>query len=196
MKKFLHSLIDENPIFVLCLGLCPALAVTTTFENGYLMGLCLLFILLLSNVIVSLVSKVVEEHIRVPAYIMIIATFVTILELILNTYIEPLSKVLGIYIPLIVVNCIVLGRALSYASNHSLLDSVRDAFKIGLSYALSLSLIGLIREVLGNNTITIMDKISNLTGYVMKYSIFPDNDVIPNRIFTSPAGAFLTIGFY
>ena len=96
MKKFLHSLIDENPIFVLCLGLCPALAVTTTFENGYLMGLCLLFILLLSNVIVSLVSKVVEEHIRVPAYIMIIATFITILELILNTHIEPISKVLGI----------------------------------------------------------------------------------------------------
>lgn len=194
MKRFLSGLIDENPLFVLCLGMCPALAITTSFENGYLMGLSVLIVLVLSNTIVALISKVVDEHIRIPAYIMIIATFVTILELILQTYVEPLSRTLGIYIPLIVVNCIVLGRALSYASNHKVGSSIIDGLKIGLGYTLALSLVGLVRELIGNNTITIMDKISDLTGYIIKYQIFPANDFIPNALFLTPAGAFLTLG--
>ena len=194
MKKFLKWIMEENPLFVLCLGMCPALAVTTTFENGYLMGLSVLIVLLFSNIVVSLISKVIDNHIRIPAYIMIIATFVTILEIIINTYVEPLSKTLGIYLPLIVVNCIILGRALSYASNNKVVPSIVDAFKIGLGYTFALSLIGLVRELLGNNTITIMDRISNLTGYIMKYEIFPSNSVIPNQLFLSPAGAFLTMG--
>jgi electron transport complex protein RnfE len=194
MKKFLGGLINENPLFVLSLGLCPALAITTTFENGYLMGLSVLIIVLLSNTIISLVSKFIDEHIRIPAYIMIIATFVTILELILETYVEPLSRALGIYIPLIVVNCIVLGRALAHASSHKVGSSIMDALKIGLGYTIALSLIGLIRELIGNNTITIMDRISDLTGYIMKYEVFPKNDFIPNQLFLTPAGVFLTIG--
>lgn len=194
MKKFLHGLLSENPLFVLCLGLCPALAVTSTFENAYLLGLSLMIVLVLSNTIISLIAKVVDEHIRIPVYIMIIATFVTILELLMHTYVEPLSRALGIYLPLIVVNCIVLGRALSYASNHSLKESIIDAFKIGFGYTLALALIGLVREVLGSNTITIMDRISNITGYIIQYKIFPDNDIIPNVLFITPAGAFLTIG--
>lgn len=194
MKKFLKGLVDENPLFVLCLGMCPALAITTTFENGYMLGLSVLIVLLMSNTIISLISKVVDEHIRIPSYIMIIATFVTILELLTKAYIEPLSRALGIYLPLIVVNCIVLGRALSYASNHKVRDSIVDALKIGLGYTLSLSLVGLIREILGNNTITVMDHLSSLTGYIAKYEIFPANDIIPNSLFLTPAGAFLTIG--
>ena len=194
MKKFLKGLIDENPLFVLCLGMCPALAITTTLENGYLMGLSLLLVLVLSNTVISLISKVVDEHIRIPAYIMVIAAFVTILELVLQTYVEPLYKALGIYIPLIVVNCIVLGRALSFASKHKVGESIIDAFKIGLGYTLALSLVGLVRELIGNNTITIMDKISSLTGYISKYEIFPKNDFLPNALFLTPAGAFLTIG--
>lgn len=194
MKKFLNGLIEENPLFVLCLGMCPALAVTTTFENGYLMGLCVLFVLLITNTIVSLISRFIDEHIRIPSYIMIIATFVTILEMFIGEYIEPLSKALGIYLPLIVVNCIVLGRALSYASNNKLGTSIVDALKIGLGYTLALAIVGLIRELLGNNTITIMDRISDLTGYMAKYEIFPANDIIPNHLFTTPAGAFLTLG--
>lgn len=194
MNKFFKSLIDENPLFILCLGMCPALAVTTTFENGYLMGLSVLLVLIFSNIIISLISKFIDHDIRIPAYIIIIATLVTLLELTINTYIEPLSRSLGIYIPLITVNCIVLGRAIAYASRHKIGSSIMDALKMGLGYTIALSLIGLIRELLGNNTITIMDKISHLTGYIMKYNIFPDNDFLPNALLLTPAGAFLTLG--
>ncbi|MFA5407757.1 MAG: electron transport complex subunit RsxE [Bacilli bacterium] len=194
MKKFIKSLIDENPLLVLCLGMCPALAVTTTFENGYLMGLSVLTVLVFSNFIISLISRFIDEQIRIPAYIMIIATFVTILDILMQNYMEPLSRTLGIYIPLIIVNCIVLGRALSYASKNKVGASIIDAFKMGIGYTLALSLIGLIRELLGNNTITIMDKISGLTGYISKYEIFPSNAIIPNPLFLTPAGAFLTLG--
>lgn len=197
MKKkegFLKSLITENPIFVLCLGMCPTLAVTTTFENAYIMGLSVLFVLLFSNLLVSLMSKFIDEEIRIPAYIIIIATFVTILELLMNHYVSVIYKALGIYIPLIVVNCIILGRALSYASSHNIWQSIVDAFKTGLGFTLAISLLGLIREILGSNSITIMDKISPLTGYLIKYNIFINNDIIPNNLFITPPGAFITLG--
>ncbi len=196
MKKenFMKSLFDENPVFVLCLGLCPALAVTFTFENSYIMGLSVLFVLIFSNVIVSVISKFVDEEIRIPAYIIIIATFVTVLELLMATYVPALYRALGIYLPLIVVNCLILGRALSYASHHSVLKSFIDALKAGLGFMLALSILGLIRELLGNNQITIMEKISPLTGFLMEYQVFPKNNIIPNSLFLSPAGAFLTLG--
>ena len=116
------------------------------------MGLCVLIVLLLSNLTISLISKFVSDQIRVPVYIMIIATFVTNLDMFLQFYVEPLSKVLGIYIPLIVVNCIILGRALSFASKQCE-KSIIDAFKIGFSYTLSLAILGFVRELLGSNTI-------------------------------------------
>ncbi len=193
-NTFIQSLFDENPLFVLCLGMCPALAVTFTFENSYIMGLSVLFVLLFSNIIVSLIAKFVDEEIRIPAYIMIIATFVTILELLIGTYVPALYKALGIYLPLIVVNCIILGRALSYASKNSIKNSIIDALRAGLGFTLGLSILGLIREVLGSNQVTIMDKISPLTGFVMQYRIFPINNIIPNGLFLTPAGAFLTLG--
>lgn len=194
MKKFLKELITKNPIFILCLGLCSSLAVTTTFENGYLMGLSVLIVLIFSNSIVSLIGKYINNKIRIPVFIGIIAVLVTILEMTIKAYIPALSNSLGFYIPLIIVNCIILGRALSYASKHKVKESIIDAFKMGLGYTLALSVLGLIREVLGSNSITLMDKTSELTGYVAKYNIFPDNSIIPNPLFLTAAGAFLTLG--
>lgn len=194
MKKFLKELITKNPIFSLCLGLCSSLAVTTTFENGYLMGLSVLLVLILSNTIISVIGKYINSKIRIPVFITIIAILVTILEMSIKKYIPALSNSLGLYIPLITVNCIILGRALSYASKHKIKESIVDAFKMGLGYTLTLSVLGLIREVLGSNTITLMDKTSSLTGYIAKYNIFPSNNIIPNQLFLTSAGAFLTLG--
>jgi electron transport complex protein RnfE len=112
MKKFFKSIIDENPIFVSILGLCSALAITTKFENAYLMGICVIIVLLFSNIVISLIRKLVPDNVKIPVFILIIGTFVTIVEILLKEFVPELHKVLGIYLPLIVVNCIVLGRAL------------------------------------------------------------------------------------
>lgn len=194
MKLFKDKIINENPIFVLMLGMCSALAVTDKFENAYIMGLCVLVVLVFSNTIISLIKKIVPDNVRIPVYIMIIATFVTAIEMILNSYLPDIYKVLGIYLPLIVVNCIILGRTLSVASKNGLKKSFIDALGIGIGFTISLMLIALVREILGSNTITIMDGISNLTGYKMVYKVLPNNNVFPISIFSSPAGAFLTIG--
>ena len=169
MRKKISLFIKQNPVFGMTLGLCPLLAITTTFENSYLMGISLLFILILSNSIVSLIRKWVPNKIRIPIYITIIGIFVTILEYLLFTYVPQLKSSLGIYIPLIIVNCLVLGRALGYASRHNLKDSIKDALKMGLGYTFSLSLVGIIREVLGSNTLTLMENTTNVTGYLAKY---------------------------
>jgi Na+-translocating ferredoxin:NAD+ oxidoreductase subunit E len=192
--NFLKTLIYNNPLFALCLGMCPALAVTTTLENSYIMGLSVLFVLMFSNLIISLISKHVAEEIRIPAYIMIIATFVTIVELLLSAYVPAIYRTLGIYIPLIVVNCIILGRALSYASSNNVYRSIVDAFKVGLGFTIAISILGIIREVLGTNTLTIMDKISPMTGYIIKYQVFPTNSAVPNNLFVTPGGAFIALG--
>lgn len=191
--KIIKGILYENPIFVLILGLCSALAVTTKFENAYMMGLCLLFVLFCSNIIISLIKSLVPDNVKIPVYIVIIGTFVTILELLLSRYIPDLYKSLGVYLPLIVVNCIVLGRALSVASKSSVKESMADAIKIGLGYTLSIMLIALIREVLGSGTITIMDSISSFTGYKEIITI-PSTIIFPMPIFSSPSGAFLTLG--
>ncbi len=193
-KSFIKSLFNNNPIFVSCLGMCPTLAVTTTLENSFIMGLSVLLVLIFTNVVISLIKKVVAEQIRIPVYIIIIATWVTVLELLMRSYVKPLYDAFGIYLPLIVVNCIVLGRALSYASSHNVKQSFFDALKTGLGFTMAISFLGLIRELLGNNTITIMDKTSSLTGYFMKYSILPANDLTPNNFFLTSAGAFITLG--
>ena len=193
MKKIFSYLFKENPVFVLVLGLCSVLAVTTTFEKSYMMGVVVLVILVLSNLIVSLIRKIVSEEIRIPVYIIIISTLVTITELILNKYSKPLYDAFGIYLPLIVVNCVVLGRALSYASKNKVLDSIKDGFKSGLGYLVAISIIGLLRELLGNGTITIMNDISGITGYKEILHIF-NNVVIPNKLFLTSGGAFILLG--
>lgn len=194
MKIILNGIFKENPVLVLLLGLCSTLAVTTKFENAYLMGICVIIVLAFSNITVSLIKKFVPKNVEVPVYILIIATFVTILELLLEHYVKPLYDVLGIYLPLIVVNCIVLGRALSVASKSNIRTSFKDAIGIGLGYTFVLILIALFREVVGNNRLTLMSSISNLTGYKAVYKVFEDNTLFPMQILTTPAGAFITLG--
>lgn len=195
MKRILKGIISENPTFVLLLGLCPALAVTTKFENAYLMGICVIIVLLFSNIIVSIIKKHVNENVKIPVFILIIGTFVTTLEILLEKYIPNLYEALGIYLPLIVVNCIVLGRAIEVASKESVKNSILDAIGVGLGFTLAISLIALIREVLGTNTITLMDSISSITGYRAIYTnILPNSNILPMQILVSPAGSFLVLG--
>lgn len=195
MRKIKDGIIKENPIFVLILGMCSSLAVTTTFEKSYMMGLCVLFVLLFSNLIVSLIKKLIPESVKVPVFILIIGTFVTILGLLLERYVPSLYNSLGIYLSLITVNCIILGRAISVASKESVGSSLIDAIGIGLGYTLALMLIGLIREFIGNNSITIINEMSNLFGFkLILTDILPKSAIFPNNTFILPAGAFLTIG--
>lgn len=194
MGKIKNKIIYENPIFVLILGMCSALAVTTKFENAYIMGFCVIFVLFFSSLIVSLTRKLIPDNVKIPVYIIIIATLVTSVELLLSKYVPVMYNVLGVYLPLIVVNCIVLGRCLTVASKEKVSTSIKDAFGIGIGYTLALMLIALIREILGSNTITLMDSISSLTGYRAVYKILPDNEFFPFTFFNSPAGAFITLG--
>lgn len=194
MKEVKRKLFEENPTFVLMLGLCPALAVTTKFESAYMMGLCVLVILIFSNVTISLLRKVIDDSVKIPCYILLIGTFVTITELLLQSYVPALYDVLGIYLPLIVVNCIVLGRALSVASKSTVKESFIDALGIGLGFLIALMILAFVREVLGNNTLTLMDSISSLTGYRAVYSI-PLGEIFKVSILTQPAGAFFVLGF-
>ncbi len=194
MKKIINGIIFENPILVGTLGLCSALAVTNKFENAYVMGLCVLIVLTLSNLIISIIKKLVPENVKIPVYILIIATLVTIIEILLQKYVKPLYDVLGIYLPLIVVNCIILGRALQVASKEKIIPSILDGIGVGLGYTFVLMIIALFREILGSNTLTLMDNISTLTGYKAIYKILPTNDILPINIFSKEAGAFLTLG--
>lgn len=193
MKTIISGITKENAVFVLVLGLCSALAVTTTFESAYMMGICVTIVLLGSAILISLLKRVIPDHVQIPVYILIIGTFVTILEILLQAYVPKLHDVLGIYLPLIVVNCIVLGRSLSVYSKEKIGKSIEDALGIGLGYMFALMLIAFFREVLGSNTLTVMDSISSLTGYRAIYRI-PKNAIMPISLLQQPAGAFLTLG--
>lgn len=195
MKYIMNGIKTENPTFVLLLGLCPTLAVTTTFEKSYIMGLSVLFVLLFSNIVVSLIKKLIPENVKIPVFIIIIATFVTVLDMLIGSAIPTLHKSLGIYLPLITVNCIVLGRALSFASKEKVSSSILDAIGVGLGFTISLSIIGIVREVFGSGTITFMNEISSFTGYRMMYNVMPETLLTPLNILQTPAGAFLTLGF-
>lgn len=195
MKTILNGIIKENSILVLLLGLCSTLAVTTNFENSYIMGICVIIVLTFSNITVSLIKKFVTKNVEIPVYILVISTFVTILELLLKNYVHDLYNVLGIYLPLIVVNCIVLGRAIEVASKSSIKTSFLDAIGVGLGYTLVLMILGAFREILGNNTITLMDSVSGLTGYRAVYKIYTPNNLLPMNILIKPAGAFISLAF-
>ena len=191
--KLFNYLFKENPVFVLVLGLCSVLAVTTTFEKSFMMGLVVLIILTLSNVIVSIIKKLVNEEVRIPVYIIIISTLVTIIEILLHKFSKPLYDAFGIYLPLIVVNCIILGRALSYASKNKIIDSFKDGIKTGLGYLVAISIFGFFRELFGSGTITIMNDISSITGYREIIHVFNGN-ILPNRLFITSGGAFILLG--
>lgn len=194
MKTVFNGIVKENPTFVLLLGLCSALAVTTKVENAYLMGACVLVVLMLSTFIVSLIKRIVPKSVELPVYILIVGTIVTSLEVLLKNYVPNLYQALGIYLPLIVVNCIVLGRILTVSSKEKMGYSLKDAFGIGLGFTLAITLIALFREVLGTGNITLMDAISSVTGYRAIYNIIPSTNIFPISILVTPAGAFLTLG--
>lgn len=194
MKTFLNGITKENAILVLMMGMCPALAITTTLENSYIFGICFTFILLCSSILVNMLKKVLKGSIQTPMYILVIGIFVTIVEVFLKDYFPDLYQVFGIYLSLIVVNCVILGRMLQVAAKSSLKVSVLDALGVGTGYTFVLALIGMIREVLGTNTITFMDSISSLTGYRSMYYVYPKNILLPIDFLLTPAGAFLVLG--
>lgn len=153
LKNFTKGFIKENPVFVLFLGLCPVLGVTTSAINGLGMGLATTFVLTMSNIVVSIIKNFIPDKVRIPAFIVIIASFVTIVELTMQAFVPSLFEALGLFIPLIVVNCIVLGRAEAFASKNSLLSSVIDGFGMGLGFTLALVMLGGVREILGSGSI-------------------------------------------
>ncbi|MBQ4420163.1 MAG: electron transport complex subunit E [Bacteroidales bacterium] len=180
MKIVLNGIIKENPVFCLLLGMCSTLATTTSAINGLGMGVCTMFVLMCSNVVISLIKNVVPDKVRIPAFIVVIATFVTILQLLLQAYVPALNKSLGIFIPLIVVNCIILGRAESFASKNNAFDSLLDGIGIGLGFTLALTILGIVREVLG-------------TGAIFGFKFIGESDGI--LLFILPPGAFIALGY-
>lgn len=153
IERLYNGIIKENPTFVLILGMCPTLAVTSSLVNGAGMGLSTMAVLVLSNMVISMLRNIIPNGVRVPAFIVIVASFVTILQFLLEAYLPSLNSTLGIYIPLIVVNCIILGRAESYASKNPVLPSIFDGLGMGLGFTIALSLLGGFREILGAGTI-------------------------------------------
>ncbi len=178
IKTIKNGIITENPTFMQLLGMCPTLAVTTSLSNGIGMGLSVTFVLTLSNILVSLLRKIIPQKIRIAAYVVIIATFVTIVDLILKAYIPALSKSLGLFIPLIVVNCIILARAEAFASKNGVLKSAADGIGMGLGFTIALSIISATREILG-------------AGTILGYSL---GITSPATIMLLPPGGFLTLG--
>jgi len=150
ISLIIDGIIRNNPTFVLVLGMCPTLGTTTSAINGLGMGVATMFVLILSNIFISLTARFIPDKVRIPCYIVIIATFVTILQLLLQAYLPSLYDTLGLFIPLIVVNCIVLGRAEAFANKHGVLDSALDGVGVGLGFSIALTLIGLFRELLGS----------------------------------------------
>ena len=179
-KIFFEGIFTGNPVFILLLGLCPTLGVTSSAINGMSMGLAVVAVLACSNVLISAFKKLIPDQVRIPAFIMIIESLVTIVEMVMKAYTPDLYKVLGLFIPLIVVNCIVLGRAESFASKNGVLASLVDGVGTGLGFTLSLTVLGAIREALGN-------------GSVFNIKFAPEG-FTPALIFILAPGAFLTIG--
>lgn len=152
-KLITKGLVKDNPTFVLLLGMCPTLATTTSAINGLSMGLATLFVLVLSNMAISLIAPVVPDKVHIPVYIVVIATFVTLLQFLMQAFVPSVYASLGLFIPLIVVNCIVLGRAEAFANKNSIVDSAFDGIGVGLGFTLSLTVIGIVREILGSGSI-------------------------------------------
>jgi electron transport complex, rnfABCDGE type, E subunit len=176
----INGLIKENPTFVLLLGMCPTLGTTSSAINGMSMGLATAFVLICSNVVIAAVKGVIPDKVRIPSFIVIIATFVTVVQMVMEAYVPALYKTLGLYIPLIVVNCIILGRAEAFAAKNNVFRSMLDGIGIGLGFTCSLTVLGALREFLG-------------TGSMFGVSIFPS--VYGPLLFVLAPGAFLVLGY-
>jgi len=182
VERLYNGIIKENPTFVLMLGMCPTLAVTTGAINGLGMGLSTTVVLVFANLIISLFRKRIPNGVRIPAFIVIVASLVTVVEFLMKAYFLELSEALGVYIPLIVVNCIILGRAESYASKNGPIESIFDGIGMGLGFTVGLTVIGLIREILG-------------AGTIFNLPVLVDLGYTPIAIFTRAPGAFLVLAF-
>lgn len=179
LKFFTDGLIKNNPTFVLVLGMCPTLATTTSAANGLGMGVATLFVLVMSNIVISLLKNVIPDKVRIPAYIVVISSFVTVVQLLMQAYVQDLYNTLGVFIPLIVVNCIILGRAEAFASKHNVWESMLDGLGIGLGFTGALTLVGIVREVLG-------------AGEVFGLDIWQGDGAL---IFILSPGAFFVLGY-
>ena len=193
MKKFdifKKGLFVENPIFTLLLGLCSSLAITTSLTNAIGMGMAVLCVLIMSNVIISLLRKIILNEIRIPVFIVIIATLVKCVQMLMNAYTPALYESLGVFIPLIVVNCIILGRAESFASKNGVLDSLLDALGMGIGYTLAVIIISFFRQLIGTGALSLYNPF-DASQVIFDIQLFSDYAV---SIFTQPAGAFMTLG--
>ena len=179
LNLFTKGLLKENPTFVLLLGMCPTLATTTSAINGLSMGLATLFVLVLSNIAISAIAPLVPDKVHIPVYIVVIATFVTILQFAMQAYTPAMYTTLGLFIPLIVVNCIVLGRAEAFACKNGILDSALDGLGIGLGFTLSLTVLGIVREILGS-------------GSIFGFKFISGDGIL---VFVMAPGAFLALGY-
>ena len=183
VKYFTEGIIKNNPVLVLMIGLCPTLAVSTTAFNALGMGAAVIFVLVLSNFTIALIKRFTPNEIRIPIFIIVISTFVTIIDYVMHAYLPDLYKALGIFVPLIVVNCIILGRAEAFAYKHSVIQSVLDGFGSGIGFTLAIFAMGAIREILGSGKIF---------GHVIMGSTFASNPVL---YMVLPPGGFLVIAF-
>ncbi len=179
LNILLKGIIKENPTFVLILGMCPTLGTTTSAINGAGMGIATMFVLVMSNMVISLIKNLIPDKVRIPAFIVVIASFVTVIQLLMEAYVPALYETLGVFIPLIVVNCIILGRAEAFASKHNVFDSALDGLGMGLGFTLSLTVIGAVREMLGN-------------GSVFGYKFITGDGMLA---FVLAPGAFLVLGY-
>ena len=180
LKVLTSGIIKNNPTFVLVLGMCPTLGTTTSAENGFGMGVATMAVLILSNLVISLIKNLIPDKVRIPAFIVVIASFVTIISMLMQAYVPALYASLGVFIPLIVVNCIILGRAEAFASKNGPVASIFDGIGIGLGFTLSLTLVGAVREVLGS-------------GAIFGYSL-GITDYMP-LVFVLAPGAFIVLGY-
>jgi electron transport complex protein RnfE len=182
LKTFSNGLVQENPLLILMIGLCSALAVTTSVANGVGMGLSMTFVLLMSEIVISVFRKLIPESIRIPIFIIVIAAFTTVIDYVLKAYFPDLSKAMGVFIPLIVVNCIIMGRVESFASKQGIGSVIPDALGMGLGYTWVLTAISAVRELLGN-------------GSLLGFQIFPDS-YQPILFFVLPPGGFFVFALF
>lgn len=180
IKTITNGIIKENPTFVLLLGMCPTLATTTSGINGMSMGLATMFVLICSNFVISLIKNVVPDMVRIPVFVVVIAAFVSTLQMLMEAYLPSINKSLGIYIPLIVVNCIILGRAEAFACKNNPLASICDGISIGLGFTFALALLGAVRELIG-------------AGTLFGIALLPETCNV--LLFVLPPGAFITLGY-
>lgn len=176
----LNGIIKDNPVFVLLLGMCPTLATTTSATNGMSMGFATLFVLTMSNIVISLIKNITPDKVRIPVFVVVIASFVTILQMCLKAYLPEVNKSLGLFIPLIVVNCVILGRAEAFASKNGPLSSMCDGLGIGLGFTIALTILGSVREILG-------------AGSIFGITLLPETYNM--LLFILPPGAFISLGF-